>query len=244
MSKIIEKLKGQTKQGMNKTSTENVLEIVGLIKTFKTGSETLTILKGCNMNLKKGEIVALVGPSGCGKSTLLQCAGLLETPSRGIISVLGQTTTKMNEATRTALRRDAIGFVYQKHHLLEDFTAIENVMFPMMTRGLDKDEAKSRAEYLLNLVSMSHRATHRPMELSGGEQQRVAIARALANNPAILLADEPTGNLDPEHAEKVFNLILSLVKKTNLAMLMVTHDLNLAKRADRVLYIENGLITQ
>ncbi len=236
MNNIISKLARVPKKN------DIALELDGIVKTFLSGGEPLTILKGCHLQLRRGEIVALVGPSGCGKSTLLQCAGLLERPTRGQILIQGAPVQKLSDDARAKLRLKTMGFVYQKHYLLDDFTALENVMFPMMADGIQSGEASEEAMKLLKMVGVQHRAEHRPMEMSGGEQQRVAVARALANRPQILLADEPTGNLDPVHAEAVFKMILALVKKTGLSMLMVTHDMNLAKRADRVVRIENGLV--
>ena len=189
-----------------------------------------------------GEIVALVGQSGSGKSTLLQCVGLLDKPTGGDIFIDGMPIDKINEETRTMLRRKKIGFVYQRHNLLSDFTALENVILPMLANGLSEDVACERAMKLLKAANVAHRACHFPSEMSGGEQQRVAIARSVANGPEILLADEPTGSLDPEHATIVFDLLLDLVRKSKMSMLFVTHDMNLAKRADRIITIKNGIV--
>ena len=200
------------------------------------------ILRGGGFDLRRGEIIALVGASGSGKSTLLQCVGLLDRPSGGSILINGAAVQKMDENMRTQIRRKKIGFVYQKHNLLSDFTAVENVMLPMLANGVDENLARARAMKLLRAASVAHRASHVPGEMSGGEQQRTAVARALANNPDILLADEPTGSLDPMHAGSVFDLLLDLVRKNKMAMLFVTHDMNLASRADRIITINNGIV--
>lgn len=211
-------------------------------KTFIEGGQPLPILRGGGFDLRRGEIVALVGPSGCGKSTLLQCIGLLERPSHGQILISGAPVHKMTEDQRTKIRRDKIGFVYQRHNLLSDFTALENVVLPQLAAGLDEDQAGARAAKLLKMTNVLHRADHRPGEMSGGEQQRTAVARALANKPDILLADEPTGSLDPTHAGIVFDMLLDIVRKNRMSMLFVTHDMNLAKRADRTITIKNGIV--
>lgn len=219
-----------------------VLSVRDIKKTFIEGGQPLHILRGGGFDLHRGEIIALVGQSGSGKSTLLQCVGLLDKPSAGSILVNGAAVQKMDEDLRTKIRRNKIGFVYQKHNLLSDFTALENVVLPMLANGVGEDVANARAAKLLRAVNVAHRASHRPSEMSGGEQQRVAVARALANNPEILLADEPTGSLDPQHASVVFDMILDLVRKNKMAMLFVTHDMNLASRADRKITINNGII--
>ena len=211
-------------------------------RTFVEGGQPLHILRGGGFDLRRGEIVALVGASGSGKSTLLQCVGLLDRPSGGSILINGAAVQKMDENMRTQIRRKKIGFVYQKHNLLSDFTALENVMLPMLANGVDENLARARAMKLLRAASVAHRASHVPGEMSGGEQQRTAVARALANNPDILLADEPTGSLDPMHAGSVFDLLLDLVRKNKMAMLFVTHDMNLASRADRIITINNGIV--
>ncbi|MCL2748853.1 MAG: ABC transporter ATP-binding protein [Alphaproteobacteria bacterium] len=220
----------------------SVLSVRDIKKTFMEGGQPLHILRGGGFDLMRGEIIALVGPSGCGKSTLLQCVGLLERPSGGQIIIAGTPTHKMTEDQRTAIRRTKLGFVYQRHNLLEDFTALENVMLPMLANGMEEDEAKIRAKKLLKAANVLHRASHRPGEMSGGEQQRTAVARSLANEPEIVLADEPTGSLDPAHAAGVFDLLLNLTKQTRMSMLFVTHDMNLAKRADRIITIKNGIV--
>jgi lipoprotein-releasing system ATP-binding protein len=219
-----------------------VLSVRDIKKTFIEGGQPLHILRGGGFDLRRGEIVALVGQSGCGKSTLLQCVGLLDRPSSGSIMIGDMSVQKMDDVMRTNVRRKKIGFVYQRHNLLSDFTALENVVLPMLAGGMDEDLAAARARALLKSTNVLHRASHLPGEMSGGEQQRTAVARALANNPDILLADEPTGSLDPAHAGAVFDLLLEIVRKSKMAMLFVTHDANLAKRADRVITIKNGIV--
>ncbi|MBR4623966.1 MAG: ABC transporter ATP-binding protein [Alphaproteobacteria bacterium] len=219
-----------------------VMSVRDIKKTFVEGGQPLKILRGGGFNLYRGEIVALVGQSGSGKSTLLQCVGLLDKPTSGDIFINGMPIDKINEETRTLLRRKKIGFVYQRHNLLSDFTALENVVLPMLADGVDEEVACNRALKLLKAANVAHRAGHFPAEMSGGEQQRVAIARSVANGPEILLADEPTGSLDPEHATIVFDLLLDLVRKSKMSMLFVTHDMNLAKRADRIITIKNGIV--
>ena len=211
-------------------------------KTFVEGGQPLHILTGGGFDLHRGEIVALVGPSGSGKSTLLQCVGLLDKPSGGSILVCGTPVHTMNDEMRTMIRRKKMGFVYQRHNLLSDFTALENVMLPMLANGVAEDVAMARAKKLLKSANVMHRASHLPGQMSGGEQQRTAVARALANEPDILLADEPTGSLDPNHAVAVFELLLDLVRKNNMAMLFVTHDMSLANRADRHITIKSGTV--
>ncbi len=219
-----------------------VLSVRDIKKTFMEGGQPLQILRGGGFDLHRGEIIALVGQSGSGKSTLLQCVGLLDKPTAGSILVCNTPAQKMDDEMRTAYRRDKIGFVYQRHNLLSDFTALENVVLPMLAAGVDIDTANAHAMKLLRAASVAHRASHLPGEMSGGEQQRTAVARALANNPAILLADEPTGSLDPAHAIAVFDLLMDLVRKNKMAMLFVTHDMNLAARADRTITIRDGIV--
>ena len=219
-----------------------VLSVRDIQKTFIEGGQPLHILTGGGFDLHRGEIVALVGPSGSGKSTLLQCVGLLDKPSGGSILVSGTPVHTMNDEMRTMIRRRKMGFVYQRHNLLSDFTALENVMLPMLASGMSEDAAQSRAMKLLKAANVAHRASHLPGQMSGGEQQRTAVARALANTPDILLADEPTGSLDPNHAIAVFELLLNLVRKNKMAMLFVTHDMSLANRADRCITIKNGIV--
>ncbi len=219
-----------------------VLSVRDIKKTFMEGGQPLHILRGGGFDLHRGEIIALVGQSGSGKSTLLQCVGLLDRPTGGSILIGGIAAQKMDDETRTRVRRDKIGFVYQRHNLLSDFTALDNVMLPMMARGMSDGAAAARAMTLLRSASVAHRASHLPGEMSGGEQQRTAVARALANTPDILLADEPTGSLDPAHAAAVFDLLMDLVRKNHMAMLFVTHDMTLAARADRKITIKDGMV--
>lgn len=221
-----------------------VLSVRDIKKIFMEGGQPLHVLTGGGFDLAAGEIVALVGPSGSGKSTLLQCVGLLDKPTAGSILIGNVPVHQMDEEQRTIIRRKKIGFVYQRHNLLSDFTAIENVMMPMLANGVAEDVAMARAKKLLKAVNVEHRATHLPGEMSGGEQQRTAVARALANEPQIILADEPTGSLDPAHAVAVFDLLLNIVRKNKMAMLFVTHDMNLAGRADRKITIVNGRVNK
>lgn len=219
-----------------------VLSVRDIKKTFIEGGQPLHILRGGGFDLHKGEIIALVGPSGSGKSTLLQCVGLLDKPTAGSILVAGTPVQKMDDEMRTLMRRRKIGFVYQRHNLLSDFTALENVVLPMLANGVREEVANEKAMKLLRAANVAHRASHLPGEMSGGEQQRTAVARALANNPEILLADEPTGSLDPAHATTVFDLLMDLVRKNKMAMLFVTHDMNLASRADKKITIKDGFV--
>ena len=219
-----------------------VMSVRDIKKTFIEGGQPLHILRGGGFDLHRGEIIALVGTSGSGKSTLLQCVGLLDRPTSGSIMINGASVQKMDEDMRTQIRRKKIGFVYQKHNLLSDFTALENVMLPMLANDVSEIDARARALKLLRAANVAHRANHLPGQMSGGEQQRTAVARALANNPDILLADEPTGNLDPNHAMTVFDLLLDLVRKNKMAMLFVTHDMTLAQRADKIITIRDGIV--
>ena len=219
------------------------LGLKNIAKTFHQGERALGVLRNVSLEVKPGELVALVGPSGAGKSTLLHIAGLLERADAGEVVIGGQPTTKLDDDARTALRRNAIGFVYQYHHLLPEFSALENVALPQMIAGRTKGEARARAAELLDTVGLTERADHRPGRLSGGEQQRVAIARGLANVPAILFADEPTGNLDPHTADDVFEMLLKLARGAGLAVLIATHNLDLAARMDRTLKLEEGGVT-
>lgn len=223
-------------------SGDVVMSVRDIKRTFVEGGQPLHILRGGGFDLHRGEIVAMVGSSGSGKSTLLQCVGLLDKPSGGSILINGMPVQRMDEERRTLVRRKKIGFVYQRHNLLADFTALENVMLPMLANGVEENVARARAMKLLRAANVAHRASHHPGEMSGGEQQRTAVARALANNPDILLADEPTGSLDPQHAGAVFDLLLDIVRKNKMAMLFVTHDMNLAQKADRIITIKNGII--
>lgn len=217
-----------------------LLEAKGLEKTHRQGDETLTIFKDISLSLKSGEIVALVGPSGAGKSTLLQMIGLLDKPTSGQIAIEGKTVSKLDDESLTLLRRHSIGFVYQFHFLQAEFSAEENVMIPQLIAGVPKTEAKKKADKLLDQMGLSHRLSHRPARLSGGEQQRVAIARALANDPKILLADEPTGNLDPKTSDEVFAMLIDRVRKAGIGALIATHNMELAKKMDRILLMQGG----
>ncbi len=214
----------------------------GIVKHFEQAGRRLEVLLGVDMAIAPGELVALVGPSGAGKSTLMHIAGLLEHPDQGEIRIAGVPCSRLPDGERTRLRRDSIGFVYQYHHLLAEFSALENIVVPQMIAGLGRSQARVRAHELLQMVSLNQRADHRPARLSGGEQQRVAIARALANRPSVLLADEPTGNLDPHTADSVFEVLIKLVRETGLAALVATHNLALAKRMDRTLRLEEGVV--
>ena len=222
----------------------NSLKLSHIARTFGKGATRLEILRDINLEIGQGEIVALVGPSGSGKSTLLHIAGLLDTPTAGTIEIAGQNATKMNDAGRTKLRQKTIGFVYQSHLLLPDFNALENVMMPQLIAGVKSKEAEAHAKDLLKEVGLSHRVTHRAGQLSGGEQQRVAIARALANSPALLLADEPTGNLDPKTADEVFDTFLRIVRQTGLSALLATHNPELAAKMDRRISVVDGQISE
>jgi len=213
-------------------------------RRYMQGEQALEILKGAELALWPGESVALIAPSGAGKSTLLHVAGLLEKPDGGEIYVGGAPTAEMDDEQRTSLRRTEIGFVYQFHHLLPEFSALENVMMPQMIRGLPNSEAKRRASDILDYLGLGKRVTHRPAELSGGEQQRVAIARAVANGPRLLLADEPTGNLDPRTADHVFGALTQIVRASGLAALVATHNMDLAARMDRRVTLRDGLVVE
>ena len=202
----------------------------------------VSVLKGANIEIARGEVVALVAPSGAGKSTLLHIAGLLDTPTSGTVTIGGEDVTKLSDRKRTALRRSKVGFIYQFHHLLPEFTALENIVLPQLANGTAQGAARARAAELLARVGVDHRADHRPAELSGGEQQRVAFCRALANAPEVLLADEPTGNLDPETSDRVFEALMELVRDTGLSALIATHNIALAHRMDRVLRLDGGII--
>ncbi|MBA5724813.1 ABC transporter ATP-binding protein [Bombella favorum] len=227
---------------MSETKQTTVLTLEALGRSFHSGDEELHILRGANFALKSGELVALVAPSGTGKSTLLHLAGLLERPDRGEVFIKGQPTSKLGEAGRTALRRDEIGFVYQFHHLLREFTAVENVMLPQLAAGVKPAEARKRAEDLLGRFGLSHRLAALPGRMSGGEQQRTAIARALANRPSLLLADEPTGNLDTKTADLVFTELMRVVREEGVAALIATHNEALAAAMDRTVTLYEGRI--
>ena len=224
----------------NETQTTSILELKQISKSFRQGEQKLEVLNGVDFTVNGGEIIALTGPSGSGKSTLLQIAGLLETPTSGEIFINGQNCSKTNDSLRTLLRRDFLGFVYQYHNLLPDFNALENVMLPQLIAGRPPKAAKERAKWLLEKMNMGHRLKHRPAEMSGGEQQRVAIARALANAPKLLLADEPTGNLDPKTSDIVFAELINIVKETGLSALVATHNMDLAAQMDRKVRLADG----
>ncbi len=224
--------------------SEPALALAHVMCSFtQDGDDRLEVLRGASLEVMPGEMVALVGPSGAGKSTLLHVAGLLEAPRSGEILITGEPCGDLDDTRRTLLRRSKLGFVYQFHHLLAEFSARENIVLPQMIAGVSKREAGQRADELLDSVGLSARARHRPGKMSGGEQQRVAIVRGLANSPAILLADEPTGNLDPETADAVFAQLLTLVREKKLAALVATHNMALAARMDRTLSLHNGQIS-
>lgn len=220
----------------------DALVLSDIQRTFHQAGNDLQVLRGAAVLIAPGETVALVGPSGAGKSTLLHIAGLLERPDGGEVIVDGEACSTLSDDRRTALRRTAIGFIYQFHHLLPEFTALENVVVPQMIAGVSKSAARKRGSELLGMVGLAEREGHRPAKLSGGEQQRVAIARALANSPKVLIADEPTGNLDQETADRVFDLLMRLTRETGVAALVATHNPDLAARMDRTLALKNGLL--
>lgn len=220
-----------------------LLDVTGLTKTFHQGGADLTIFKDLSMQLRAGEIVALVGASGAGKSTLLQMVGLLDAPTSGAIMINGQNAIGLNDNARTKLRREAVGFVYQFHYLLPEFSAEENVVLPQMIAGAKRKDAKIRAGKILGALGLEHRLDHRPARLSGGEQQRVAIARAIANRPKLLLADEPTGNLDERTSGEVFQMLLELTRSAGIGALIATHNMDLADRMDRILELKNGRLS-
>jgi len=219
-----------------------VLELCDISRTFKQGEDRLDVLRGAKLKIRPGEIVALVGPSGAGKSTLLHIAGLLERPDAGQVVIDGVDGFSLSDEERTRIRREKIGFVYQFHHLLPEFTALENVALPQRVNGVGRRQAMERAAQLLSDLGLDKRLNHQPMQLSGGEQQRVAIARALANRPMILLADEPTGNLDPDTSSAVFDSLIALVRQQKLAALIATHNFDLARRMDRIVRVADGRI--
>ncbi|WP_112321571.1 ABC transporter ATP-binding protein [Oceanibium sediminis] len=218
-----------------------VLRLSGITKTYNPGKpNAVEVLRGAELTLNAGEVVALVAPSGAGKSTLLHIAGLLESPDAGTVTVAGDSAIGASDRKRTALRRDRIGFIYQFHHLLPEFSAAENVILPQRAAGQGVGAARARADELLSAVGLAARAEHRPGELSGGEQQRVAFCRALANRPQVLLADEPTGNLDPATSDVVFAAMLDMVRGSGLGALIATHNMELAARMDRILHLSEG----
>lgn len=220
-----------------------VLELKGVTKTYNAGQPNqIDVLRGIDLSISAGEVVALVAPSGAGKSTLLHIAGLLDRPKSGDVLLAGREMTRLNDRARTSARRDDVGFIYQFHHLLPEFSATENVTLPQLAAGTSRPAADARSMALLERVGVAHRAGHRPAELSGGEQQRVAFCRALANQPKLLLADEPTGNLDPETSERVFSTLLDLVRETGLSALIATHNLELAAKMDRQIRLDAGAL--
>ena len=224
--------------------SEPVLELKGIEKGYKLGKPgEVRALRGADLAIGRGEVVALVAPSGAGKSTLLHIAGLLDTPNGGEVRIGGEEMSRLSDRRRTAVRRSEVGFIYQFHHLLPEFSAAENVILPQLANGAGQATAAARAADLLSRVGIADRADHRPAALSGGEQQRVAFCRALANQPKLLLADEPTGNLDPETSERVFATLMDVVRETGLSALIATHNLELAARMDRVVRLDAGRIT-
>jgi lipoprotein-releasing system ATP-binding protein len=223
--------------------SEAVLALEAVGKSYNRGTPgEIRVLNGASLRLGAGEVVALVAPSGAGKSTLLHIAGLLDTPDTGRVVLNGLDATGLGDRRRTAARRTEVGFIYQFHHLLPEFSALENIVLPQLANGAAPGAAAERAQHLLNRVGVAERAAHRPAELSGGEQQRVAFCRALANAPGLLLADEPTGNLDPDTSDRVFGVLLDLVRTTGMAALIATHNLALASRMDRIHHLEAGRI--
>lgn len=222
-----------------------VLSLKDVVKSYNKGqTNQLDVLRGVNLDLRRSETTALVAPSGAGKSTLLHIAGLLDTPDAGELHLQGRPMHDLSDAERTMARRQEIGFVYQFHHLLPEFTALENIVLPQLANGTSEKEARKRALELMEIVGVAPRASHRPAELSGGEQQRVAFCRALANKPSVLLADEPTGNLDQETSEQVFGALLDLVKETGLSAFIATHNNDLAYRMNRTMRLSQGVIDQ
>jgi lipoprotein-releasing system ATP-binding protein len=221
-----------------------VLRLERLDRAFIQGNRRIDVLKGASASFYPGETVALLGPSGAGKSTLLHIAGLLERPDSGAVLINGVDCGKLADKEQTRMRRMEVGFIYQFHHLLPEFTALENVVLPQLILGLTKSQAETRAKELLKTLGLEERWDHRPAQLSGGEQQRVAIARAIANDPKLLLADEPTGNLDPHTAERVFEELLKLVRQAGVAAVVATHNLDLAARMDRVLRLVDGVLVE
>ncbi len=226
------------------SSGDPMLQLSNIVHTFGQGQRKLEILTGADLHVMPGEIVALIGPSGAGKSTLLHIAGLLEIPNAGTISIAGEPCSRLDDNARTMVRRQSLGFVYQYHHLLAEFTALENIVIPQIIAGYARKEARARATEILEWMGLSERATHRPARLSGGEQQRVAIGRAIAAAPKLLLADEPTGNLDPGTADEVFGVLLKLVRGAGMAALIATHNPDLAGRMDRVIRLQDGKLLQ
>ena len=230
---------------MNNTAPPPALRLSGVKKTYNRGTAgAIEVLRGVDLVLERGEMVALVAPSGAGKSTLLHMAGLLDTPDAGSVEIAGQPMQGLSDRRRTFVRREDVGFVYQFHHLLPEFSALENIMLPQLAAGVGQRAAQARAMALMAQVGVQGRAAHRPAALSGGEQQRVAFCRALANAPQVLLADEPTGNLDPATSNTVFETLIALVRDTGLSALVATHNMDLAARMDRVVRLEAGILTK
>ncbi len=241
MNKPTKPLAGASLKGEERVP---VLSLKDVVRSYVEGNSQLEILKGADLNLYEGEMVALVGPSGAGKSTLMHLAGLLEMPQSGEVLIGGRECSRLNDDARTAIRRTEVGFVYQFHQLLPEFTALENIALPQMICGLKRQDAEERARQLLSYMRLSERETHRPAELSGGEQQRVAIARAVANAPRILLADEPTGNLDPNTSQYVFEALTALVRASGVAALLATHNLEIAQQMDRRITLREGKVVE
>jgi lipoprotein-releasing system ATP-binding protein len=225
-------------------SNAPVLRLSGLERRFKSGSDELVVLNGVNLDIMPGEIVGLIGPSGSGKSSLLHAAGLLERPNGGDVQIAGVSAWPLSDDARTEIRRNRIGFVYQFHHLLPEFDALQNVSLPALIAGRPRREAETEAERLLGVMGLQARIRHQPAQLSGGEQQRVAIARAMVNNPVLILADEPTGNLDPDTSTVVFGALSDLVRKEGAAALIATHNMELAKFMDRVMALDHGKLVR
>lgn len=225
--------------------SDATLRMDDVVRTFNPGKQNaVDVLRGCHLELRQGEMAALIAPSGSGKSTLLHLAGLLDAPDGGDIEVCGTNMTHASDAHRTQMRRENIGFVYQSHHLLPEFSAEENIILPQIANGMDVKTAKMRSDSLLECVRLGNRTKHRPAELSGGEQQRVAICRALANGPRLLLADEPTGNLDQFNSEQVFNMLLGICRGSGLSALIATHNMALAAKMDRIIELKHGLTSE
>jgi len=224
--------------------SNEVLSLKSIKRTFTQGKNQLNVLRGSDLTLIEGEVVALVGPSGSGKSTLLHIAGLLEKPDSGKIAICGEPCSNMDDDNRTRVRRHSLGFIYQYHHLLPEFTALENISIPQIIAGTSKKESRNRAAEMLEWLGLSERSTHRPARLSGGEQQRVAIGRALSNAPKLLLADEPTGNLDPHTADEVFDVLMRLARGAGLTALIATHNPQLASRMDRIITLDDGYLVE
>ncbi|WP_226549675.1 ABC transporter ATP-binding protein [Celeribacter naphthalenivorans] len=226
---------------MNDQNAREMLSLTGVAKTYNAGKPNeVDVLRGIDLTVSRGEIVGLIAPSGAGKSTLLHIAGLLDLPDSGSVKIAGEEMTGLGDKPRTAMRRAGVGFIYQFHHLLPEFTALDNVILPQLANAVPEAEASERAMGLLEKVGVGKRAQHRPSALSGGEQQRVAFCRALANKPGLLLADEPTGNLDPETSDLVFDVLMGLVRDEGLSALIATHNLELAAKMDRVVRLSNG----